>query len=68
MNPTKKGGRCRNWRPFEEAREYARGLGLKNWHEWQAWAKSGKRPKDIPSNPREIYGVKGWVSHGDWLD
>jgi len=37
------------WRSFEEAREYVRGLGLKNHAEWREWAKSGERPADIPA-------------------
>jgi hypothetical protein len=49
----------RNWRPFEEAREYVRGLGLRNLSEWLAWAKSEARPGFIPANPNVIlvYGT-----------
>jgi hypothetical protein len=55
------------WRPFEAARAYVQNLGLKNFREWQAWSKSGLRPKDIPSGPWYSYKEKGWVSIGDWL-
>jgi hypothetical protein len=55
------------WRQFEEAREYARSLGLKNYLQWRAWAGSGARPRDIPSNPGAVYIGTGWVSLGDWL-
>ena len=39
------------WRPFEEARTYARGLGLMGQVAYQRWAKSESRPDDIPTNP-----------------
>ena len=53
--------------PFEEAREFVRGLGLKSIIEWKEYSKSGKRPKDIPSSPNTIYRDKGWVGLKDWL-
>ncbi len=37
--------------PFEEARAYARPLGLRTRTEWAAWAKSTDRPASIPSSP-----------------
>jgi hypothetical protein len=55
------------WRPFEEARAYVRSLGLKNTLAWQMWAKSGRRPKDIPSHPWSVYRQSGWINMGDWL-
>ena len=54
-------------RPFEEARSYARSLGLKSQREWEEWSKSGLRPRDIPSNPDRDYKGKGWLSWGDFL-
>ena len=57
---------CR-WRGFEEAREYARSLGLKTFIAWREWCKNEGRPKDIPSNPEKIYRGKGWICFGDWL-
>jgi len=59
--------RKRGYRPFEEAREYVRGLGLRNRDEWEEWLRSGKKPDDIPSSPQVVYKDKGWVSWGDWL-
>ena len=53
--------------PFEEARAFARSLGLKNQVAWTAYAKSDKKPSNIPAYPREVYANKGWVSLGDWL-
>src|SRR5215210_1449342 len=56
-----------NWRPLEEAREFARGLGLKSQTKWREWVKSGECPDDIPTNPDKTYGSKGWAGWGDWL-
>ena len=53
--------------PFEEAREFVRGLKLKNQKEWKAFAKSSERPTNIPSNPRVTYKNQGWINLGDWL-
>ncbi|MCY4047076.1 MAG: DEAD/DEAH box helicase family protein [Candidatus Dadabacteria bacterium] len=55
-----------NWREFEEAREWARGLGLKNVREWHERVGIGL-PKDIPTNPQSVYKNKGWISLPDWL-
>lgn len=55
------------WRPFEEARAYARALGLKSGAEWNALAKSGNKPQDIPANPSTVYAGKGWKDWADWL-
>ena len=55
------------YRPFAEAREYARRLGLRNREEWQRHVKSGKKPPDIPANPNQTYRDDGWRGYGDWL-
>jgi hypothetical protein len=55
------------WQAFEEAREFVRGLGLRNLSEWLAWAKSEARPGFIPMNPSVVYKHRGWVDIGDWL-
>ena len=61
-------GRTRPWRAkyrsFEEARSFVRSLNLKNWREY---ARSAKRPKDIPHSPRLAYANEGWVGLEDWL-
>lgn len=51
---------------FHEARKFSRELGLKNIEEWSNWAKSPKRPKNIPAGPASIYKSE-WISWGDWL-
>ena len=55
------------WRDFEEARDYARGLGLKSQKEWQEWSTSGERPPDIPSNADRVYKDEGWNGWSDFL-
>jgi len=56
----------RRFRPFEEAREFVRGLGLKNRLEWREYCASGKRPSDIPRRPDLAY-KKEWKGSGDFL-
>ena len=60
-------GRKKNWRPFEEAREFARGLGLTGRKKWLIWAKTVEKPEDIPASPPSVYKDKGWIDWGDWL-
>jgi len=57
----------KEYRSFEDARKFVRKLKLKLRNDWLEYAKSVKRPKDIPSNPNTIYKNKGWVSMGDFL-
>jgi hypothetical protein len=55
------------WRDFREAREFVRGLQLKNGVDWSAYCKSGKKPDDIPCSAHEVYKDQGWCGLGDWL-
>jgi hypothetical protein len=62
----------RQYRAFEEARKYARSLGLKSISEWRKFSKGdlpekGMRPKDIPGTPNRVYKERGWKGMGDWL-
>jgi hypothetical protein len=64
--------RFRRYRSFAAARRFARGLRLKNQHEWVAYAHGKiplkpRLPTDIPVWPDGSYRGKGWVSWGDWL-
>jgi hypothetical protein len=43
------------YRPFKEAREFVRALGLKNRKEWEEYCKSGDKPDDIPNVPDKVY-------------
>jgi superfamily II DNA or RNA helicase len=55
------------WMPFEEAREFVRGLNIKSNKEWQQYAKSGKKPENIPNRPDNAYKHNGWNTWGEWL-
>jgi hypothetical protein len=60
------------FRPFEQAREFARGLGLRSkWHwvEWSAGRAPDRppRPADIPATPEVVYVGRGWRGFKDWL-
>ena len=62
----------RQYKPFEEARSFARSLNLKSRSQWTAFCQGklpnlGKLPKDIPTNPENTYRDKGWDGVGDWL-
>ena len=55
------------FRPFEEARQFARGLNLKSREDWSVYSSSGNRPTDIPSSPWRRYKDDGWQGIADWL-
>lgn len=64
--------RLMTYRPFRQARAYARSLGLAGTAEWQALCRTrgGNRPAlppDIPATPHNIYAGRGWVNYTDWL-
>ena len=52
--------------PFEEARAFARGLGLKNDKEWREWRKLN-RSSNIPTHPDRDYRGHEWKGCGDFL-
>ncbi|WP_396145691.1 DEAD/DEAH box helicase family protein [Flavobacterium sp.] len=52
---------------FEEARIFARNLGFKKIKQWLEYSKSGKRPNNIPANPRDAYISSGWKGWPDFL-
>jgi Integrase repeat unit len=56
----------KKFKTFEEAREFARNLGLKNTDDWLLYCKSGKKPFDIPAHPRGTY-KRYWNGWSDWL-
>ncbi len=64
--------RLRMYRPFEDARSFVRGLGLKGAAEWRSYCKGnmpekGSLPPDIPNAADHVYADSGWASMGDWL-
>jgi hypothetical protein len=57
---------------FEEAREYARSLGLSSQTKWNQHTKGEipslkELPINVPKSPHNTYKNKGWISWGDWL-
>jgi len=57
----------REFKPFEEARDFVHKLKLKTLKEWFDYCKSGLKPEDIPTAPNQTYKQDGWKSWGDWL-
>jgi superfamily II DNA or RNA helicase len=55
-----------NWRPYEEAKKYVQSLKLNTVTEWLKYARSGKKPSDIPMHPGGSY-KKAWKGYGDFL-
>ncbi len=62
--------------PFEEAREYVRSLGFKNFEEWRNYYQNKldglTKPENIPWNPKDVYkkewkGIKDWLGT-EWMD
>ncbi len=58
-------------RPFDEARVFARNLGLNSRGEWEDFV-SGRipglaRPVDMPRKPNLSYRYEGWSGYADWL-
>ncbi len=61
-----------NWRPFPEAREFARGLGFASRTEWGLLVKGavphlGGFPADLPRKPDRVYADQGWRGWRDFL-
>jgi hypothetical protein len=52
--------------PFEKAREYVRGLNFKSTFDYRDFAKSDKRPKEIPFSPDDYYRDE-FKGYGDFL-
>ena len=57
-----KKARSREYRSFNEAREFVRQLKFKRKDDYAEWSKSTNRPLDIPSRPEIYYKDKGWIS------
>lgn len=58
------------FRPFDEARAFARELKLSGWLQWREFVQGKlavKLPPDIPAVPHAAYKTEGWVDYGDWL-
>ena len=60
-----------DWRPFVEAREFVRRLGLRSGKRWSRWVRSAARPPDIPSDPSRVYAGEfvdwpNWLGYESW--
>ena len=62
-----KASRFRSYRSFDEAKLFIKKLNFKTVKEYRAWARSSKRPIDIPAKPDRVYRDKGWINFNDWL-
>ena len=56
----------REFRSFENARQFVRKLNLTSQRNWFNYCKSGKKPIDIPQKPSRTYSEE-WKGFGDWL-
>ena len=62
----------KNYRSFEQARNFVRDLRLGKEENWALYLEGklsdkGTIPKDVPEKPEEIYKDKGWVNLSDWI-
>jgi len=49
---------------YTKAQRIARSLKLKSYQQWREYAKSGKKPANIPADPLLTYEGKGWKTVG----
>jgi hypothetical protein len=54
------------WRPFAEARAWARQSGIDKSTDWIRVWKAGGIPRDIPIAPYTAYRGEGWIDWGDF--
>lgn len=52
--------------PFDEARQFTQKLNLDDEKAWKKYSISGKRPENIPLNPKKEYTLE-WKNWNDWL-
>lgn len=55
------------WREFDAARQHVHLERLRNRGEWMAYCRSGRKPDDIPDDPKSAYPSK-FVDYYDWLN
>ena len=60
-------GRAGQFLPFNRALLLARSLGLASEPEWRVWCRAGRRPPELPADPRHVYKDSGWQGWGHWL-
>jgi hypothetical protein len=52
--------------PFNQARDFVKSLGFEKTNKWAQYCASGKRPKNIPFDPKAVYkgqykGLRDWI-------
>ena len=52
--------------PYQEAKIYVNKLKLSSQNEWREYAKSEKKPNNIPSKPSDVYADE-FEGFGKWL-
>lgn len=52
---------------YDEAKKIVSVFEMSSIKQWQSFAKSDKKPKNIPHNPQMIYKGKGWKGFKDFL-
>jgi len=56
------------WRPFREARDFVKSLGLEKIENWYIYCKTGNKPEDIPVNIWKIYSSDTeWRGQHDFI-
>ena len=55
------------WLEYEKAEKFVHRLKLKNQSEWSVFAKSNRKPNNIPKAPHTVYKNKGWISWSNFL-
>lgn len=63
---SKGGFKKRGFLPFEEAREFVRGLNISTMNDWYEYTKSAEKPNNIPTTPHQAYPER-FISYSDWL-
>jgi len=56
----------KEFRSFNEVKKFAQSLGLKSRTGWEKYCKSGEKPNDVPSSPKNNY-KKEWKGWGNFL-
>jgi hypothetical protein len=68
FEPSEFDRRTTTYMSFDEARKFARSLGIGSVGEWFDWVRSiSDRPKDLPRSVQVVYKNSGWTSWADFL-
>eukprot|EP00898_Chlorokybus_atmophyticus_P006938 jgi/Chlat1/7245/Chrsp58S06888 len=54
-------------RPYAEACQLVRWVGLKHKRDYDEWVKSGEAPADMPLHPNKVYRNLGWTTWGEFF-